>query len=210
MFEGADAIIQGVTDQLYLSIWLPEALGNWRSRYFEKLLTIFPFSQREQPQSVLTIQGVSVTEPPLLEKPINGPVQPADVLEVMRDYQGDDVAYRLESWWDLWQFSGEDWQIMPARVAIWAFGPTFDSGGSLTVSEQEDLRIDFGVDTSFVPDPELVGSGRLIESNIKSLLHLVRQVEEALPIERRVLETESGENFSEKLTQALGGQNFTQ
>lgn len=199
-----------MTDQLYLSIWLPEALGNWRSRYFEKILTMFPFSQREQPQSLLTIQGVSVTEPPLLERPLNGPVQLADVLEAMQDYQGDDVAYRLESWWDLWQFSGEDWQIMPARVAICAFGPTFDAGGSLAVSEQEDLRIDFGVDTAFVPDPELVGSGRLIESNIKSLLHLVRQVEETLPIERRVLETESGENFAEKLTQALGGQNFTQ
>jgi hypothetical protein len=199
-----------VTDQLALSIWLPEALGNWRTRYFEKMLSIFPFSQREQPQSSLTIQGVSVTEPPLLERPINGPVQLADVMEATRDYQGDDIAYRLETWWDLWRYNGEEWEIGPAHATLCAFGPKFDNGGSLSVFEQEDLRIDFGVDTAFLPDASLAGSTRLIHSNIKSLLHLVHQIEEALPLERRVLETESGENFAEKLTQTLGGQNLTQ
>jgi hypothetical protein len=202
--------MEPVTDQLSLSIWLPEALGNWRSRYLEKLLTLFPFSQREQPQSTLTIQGVSVIEPPLLERPINGPLDISEVIDTMRDYQGDDVAYRLESWWDLWRFSGEDWSITPMRVAISAFGPNFDAGGVLSARDQEDFRIDFGVDTTFLPDPALPGSTRLIESNIKSLLHLVQQVEEALPIEKRVLETESGENFSAKLTRMLGGQSLTQ
>lgn len=199
-----------MTDQLALSIWLPEALGNWRTRYFEKMLSIFPFSQREQPQSTLTIQGVNVTEPPLLERPINGPVQLEDVMDATRDYQGDDIAYRLETWWDLWRYNGEEWEIGATRATLCAFGPEFDNGGSLSISEQEDLRIDFGVDTAFLPDPTLAGSTRLIQSNIKSLLHLVHQVEEALPLERRVLETESGENFAEKLTQTLGGQNLTQ
>jgi hypothetical protein len=203
------AIIEGVTDQLSLSIWLPKSLGNWRTRYFEKLLSLIPFSQREQPQSTLSIQGVSVTEPPLLERAITGPVDLSEVSEALKDYQGDDVAYRLESWWDLWQYSGEDWQITPTRIAICAFGPAFDNGGSLEIPQQEDLRIDFGVDTAFLPDPALKGSGRLIESNIKSLLHLVHQAEEALPVEKRVLETESGENFAEKLTQTLGGQTLT-
>ena len=72
------------------------------------------------------------------------------------------------------------------------------------------MRIDFGVDTAFLPDPTLAGSTRLIHSNIKSLLHLVHEIEEALPLERRLLETESGENFAEKLTQTLGGQSLTQ
>jgi hypothetical protein len=199
-----------VTDQLYLSIWLPEALGNWRTRYFEKILSLLPFSQREQGQSTLTVQAVDVTEPPLLERPMNGPFQLSEVVALLRDYEGDDVAYRLESWWDLWVYNGEDWRIAPARIAISAFGPEFDNGGTLETGAQEDLRIDFGVDTAFLPDPSLPGSGKLIESNIKSLLHLVRQVEEALPVEKRVLETESGQNFAEKLTQILGGPMLTQ
>jgi hypothetical protein len=199
-----------VTDQLYLSIWLPDALKNWRTRYFEKLLSIVPFSQREQGQSTLSVQAVSITEPPLLERPMNGPVGLAEVIEILRDFQGDDVSYRLESWWDLWTFRGEDWQISPARIAVAAFGPEFDNGSSLAVSEQEDLRVDFGVDTAFLPDASLPGSGKLIESNIKSLLHLVHEIEDALPVEKRLLETESGENFAGKLTQTLGGQPMKQ
>lgn len=199
-----------MTDQLYLSIWLPDALRNRRTHYFEKLLPIVPFSQREQGQSTLTVQAVSVTEPPLLERPMNGPVGLAEVIEILRDFQGDDVSYRLESWWDLWIYSGDDWQIAPARVAIAAFGPDFDNGGSLAVSEQEDLRVDFGVDTAFLPDAGLPGSGKLIESNIKSLLHVVHEIEDAIPVEKRLLETESGENFAEKLTRNLSGQPLTQ
>lgn len=197
---------QSVSDQLYLSIWLPGTLSNWRTRYFEKMLSLVPFSQREQPQSTLTIQGVSVTEPPLLEKPINGPIELSEVSEALRDYQGDDVAYRLESWWDLWQYSGEDWEIKPVRVALFCFGGEFDNGRSLSISQQEDLRIDFGVDTLFLPDPSLTGSGRLVESNVKSLLKLVHDVEDELPLERRALETESGENFAEKLARLMGGE----
>jgi hypothetical protein len=199
-----------VTDQLYLSIWLPDTLSDWRTRYFDKILSLVPFSRREQPHSTLTIQAVSVTEPPLLEQPMNGPVDRATITPVLNEYTGDDVAYRLESWWDLWQYTGDDWRITPSRIAVSAFGKRFDNGGSLVREEKEDLRVDFGVDSAFLPDPALAGGGRLIESNIKSLLHLVHEIEQALPLEKRVLETESGENFAEKLTRLLGGPNLMQ
>lgn len=202
--------MERMTDQLYLSIWLPPELGSWRARYFQQILSLAPFSQREQGQSTLIVQAVSVTEPPLLERPMNGPFDLADVFDALKDYQGKDVAYRLESWWDLWIYSGHDWRIAPARIAFSTFGEEFDNGGSSDPAQQEDLRIDFGVDTAFLPDPSLEGSGKLIESNIKSLLHLVHEIEEALPIEKRALETESGENFAEKLTRMLGGQPLTQ
>jgi hypothetical protein len=197
---------QSVTDQLYLSIWLPGTLSNWRTRYFEKMLSLVPFSQREQPQSTLIIQGVSATEPALLERPMNGPVPLSEVSEVLRDFQGDDVAYHFESWWDLWKYSGQDWEIKPVRIDLYCFGSEFDNGASLSTSQQEDLRIDFGVDTLFLPDPSLTGSGRLVESNVKSLLKLVHDVEDELPLERRTLETESGENFADKLTRLMGGE----
>ena len=181
-------------------------MANWLTRYFEKVLSLFPFSQREQPQSTLTVQAVSVIEPPLLEKPFNGPVELAQVSEVLKEYQGGDVGYRFETWWDLWQFSGEDWEIKPTRIALMAFGGEFDGGGSSSTAHQEDLRIDFGVDTKFILDPSLAGSAKFTESNIKSLLHFVHQVEEVLPLERRVLETESGENFADKLARTLNPQ----
>lgn len=171
-------------------------------RQFEKLLRLFPFSQREQPQSIISIQAVDMTEPPLLERPVNGPLDIDEILATLADHTGEDVAYRVESWWDLWQYDRE-WALTPARVEIACFGPEFDSGTERDSGNQEDLRIDFGVDTNYLPMPEIPGSAKLIESNIKSLLRLVHELDSTLQVERRRLETESGANFAERLQQVL-------
>jgi hypothetical protein len=196
-----------VTDQLFLSVWLERHARRERVRHFEKALRSFPFSQREQPQSVVSIQAISSAEPPLLERPLNGPLDVDSVLQILGDYQGDDIAYIVETWWDLWQFDN-DWELRPSRVALACFGPEFDNGTERAAVEQEDLRIDFGVDSSFLPRTDAAGGAKLIESNIKSLLRLVHEWERILPVESRKLETESGENFAEglqRLLSAAGG-----
>jgi hypothetical protein len=191
-----------MTDQLFLSIWLGRKGRAERIRQFETLLRSFPFSQREQPQSVLSVLAVDSTEPPLLEGPVNGPVDVDDVMSSLSDYQGDDVAFELESWWDLWIYDG-DWKLGPARVLLSCFGPGFDSGTEEPSEHQEDLRIDFGVDTHYLPDPDIPGGGKLIESNVRSLLRLVHELDSVLDVERRNLQTESGDNFAERLQQVL-------
>ncbi len=187
-----------MTDQLFLSIWLERAARRDRVRHFVKALRLFPFSQRKQPQSSITIQAISTAEPPLLERPLNGPLEIDTVAEALGDYRGDDIAYAVEGWWDLWQFDG-DWSLRPARVVLSCFGPEFDNGTERPVGEQEDLRIDFGVDSHFLPRRDLPGSAKMTESNIKSLLRLVHEVELTLPVHSRRLETESGENFADRL-----------
>lgn len=193
-----------MTDQLSLSIWLTRDRRASRVKHFEKLLRFFPFSQRPQPQSTITVQAVDGTEPPLLERPVNAPFDVSEIVTILSDYTGDDVAYRIESWWDLWQYD-QDWSLRPARVILSCFGPEFDSGSEWSDGGQEDLRIDFGVDSHYLPQPEITGSGKMIESNIKSLLRLVHELDSALPVEKRKLETESGENFADRLQQAIAG-----
>ncbi len=188
-----------------MSLWLAKSLPGSRLRQFEKLLRLFPFSQRPQPQSVVTIQGVDSTEPALLERPVNGPVDPSEVITTFQEYSGDDIAYRLESWWDLWKFDGDDWKLAPVRVELACFGPEFDNGTGKETARQEDLRIDFGVDAYFLPQPEIEGSAKLVESNIKSLLRLVHELDSTLPVAKRMLETESGENFAHRLQGVLTG-----
>lgn len=185
-------------------MWLTRNSRASRVKHFEKLLRLFPFSQRPQPQSTIGVQAIGGTEPPLLERPLNGPVDVSEIVTVLSDYTGDDVAYRLESWWDLWQHD-EDWSLRPARVILCCFGPEFDSGSDYSDTGQEDLRIDFGVDSHYLPQPGITGGGKMIESNIKSLLRLVHELDSALPVERRKLETESGENFADRLQQAITG-----
>ena len=191
-----------VTDQLSLSIWLTRSTRATREKQFEKLLRVFPFSQREQPQSIVSIHAIGLTEPPLLEQPLNGPLDVNQVIPVLGEYSGEDLAYRVESWWDLWQYDS-DWRLRPARVALYCFGPEFDNGTEHQSGEQQDLLIDFGVDSNYLPRPEVPGSARLIESNVKSLLRFVHELDHALPVERRRLETESGENFADRLQQVL-------
>ena len=191
-----------MTDQLFLSIWLTRHARRERVRYFEKMLRLFPFSQREQPQSVVSIRAVSATEPPLLERPVNGPVDMDEITPIFRDYTGDDTAYVLDGWWDLWTYE-TDWKLRPSRVELSCFGPEFDNGTERAEADQEDLRIDFGVDSNFLPQADVPGSAKLIESNIKSLLRLVHEVEQTFPVESRRLETESGENFADRLSRVL-------
>lgn len=197
-----------MTDQLSLSIWLERNSRANRLRHFEKLLRLFPFSQREQPQTTVSIHALSETEPPLLESPMNGPVEVSDVLDTLKEYTGDDIAYSVESWWDLWQYENNDWKLAPARVELCCFGPEFDNGTDRLADEQEDLRIDFGVDSHYLPRPDLLGSGRMTESNIKSMLRLVHELDSTLPVAKRVLETESGENFADRLQQVLSMSRF--
>jgi hypothetical protein len=65
------------------------------------------------------------------------------------------------------------------------------------------LEVEFGIDANFLPQPGLPDSPHMVESNIKSLLKLVHDLDDALPVETRRLWSESGENFAEKLHQAL-------
>jgi hypothetical protein len=190
-----------VTDQLYLSIWLDRGTQARRLKHFETLLRLFPFSQRPQGQTTVSVQAVDSTEPPLLERPMNGPVDVEEVLEILHDYTGDDVAQRVESFWDLWQYIDNDWTLTPTRVALICQGPEFDNNTDDAVADQEQLRIEFGVDINYLPQPDIPGSARLTESNLRSLLRLVHELESTLPVRKRRLETESGENFAERLQQ---------
>jgi len=191
-----------VTERLSLSIWLERNALSQRLRHFETVLRLFPFSQREQGQSTISIEAVSAQEPPLLERPVNGPMDVDEAMRIFADYSGDDVSYKLESWWDLWQFDG-DWALAPAPVALSCFGTEFDNGADIGVTDQEDLRIDFGVDAHFLPAEDIAGGKKLLASNIRSLLRLVHELDSTLPLRKRKLETESAENFADRLQQAL-------
>jgi hypothetical protein len=216
-----------MADQLFLSYWLRNYSDSTMLRNYEKLLRLFPFSRLGQQPSTFKIMAVDVSEPVVAEIPYSPPVPIDDVLAVAKDFQNADACYRLETWWDLWQFTSEqansEWKLAPARVALCCFGPEFNQSPSADTVPLEAprtpviefpnpnddaalgcaLEIEFGIDANFLPQPDLPDSPRMIESNIKSLLKLVHDLDDALPVETRRLWSESGENFAEKLHQAL-------
>jgi hypothetical protein len=188
-----------MADQLYLSYQLRNFDEQAMLRYYEKALRLFPFSLLARQPSTFKVIAVSLNEPPVLEIPYPPPIPVDAILATVKDFQNADACSRLETWWDLWQFVDGDWRLTPARAALNCSGPEFERESG------EDLSIDFGIDAHFLPQPDRPDSVRMIQSNIKSLLKLVHDLDDALPVESRLLWSESGENFAEKLHQALAG-----
>jgi hypothetical protein len=185
-----------MADQLYLSYILQKYSGENMLRHYGKLLGLFPFSRLAKNPSTFKVIPVNGTEPAVLEVPMVAPVSIDQVLTAAKDFENPDSCYRLETWWDLWQFD-KDWTLTPSRAALVCFGPEFER------EEDGHLEIEFGIDAHFLPQPDIPGSLVTIQSNIKSLLKLVHDLDDALPVETRRLWSESGQNFSEKLQQKL-------
>src|ERR1700683_2850112 len=123
---------RAMADQLFLSYWLRNYSDSTMLRNYEKLLRLFPFSRLGQQPSTFKIMAVDVSEPVVAEIPYPPPVPIDDVLAVAKDFQNADACYRLETWWDLWQYTSEqntsekntseqirgEWKLAPARVAL--------------------------------------------------------------------------------------------
>ncbi len=171
-------------------------------RHFGKMLELFPFSPENPGENVLRIQAIASTEPAILEQPFPDPLDPVEVRAAAEDFLHDDAAYSLDAWWGLWVYE-KDWTLRPVRVTLHCFGPKFaDSPYGDDQNTAEHLRIDFGLEARFLPDAELPNSAWYARSNLKGLVQFVHTLEEAVPMERRALWSESGGNLAEKLARA--------
>jgi hypothetical protein len=185
-----------VSDRLYLSCWMRNWNESTMLRHFQKLLELFPFSKLAQRGPEVRVYAIEHVEPAQLEKDFPPGADPRAMLEAAREFTHEDCVCEIDAAWDLWQFDG-DWKLAPAPVMLACFGPVFENEIS------DHLRLDFGLESRYLPDPRIEGSLRMSQSNLKSLVHFVHEVERALPLERRQLWSESGENPAESITKAL-------
>jgi hypothetical protein len=196
-------MMEAMADPLYLSYWLRNFSALSMLRSYGKMLTAFPYSPQNPAHSLLRIEAVSTSEPPLLERPFADPLDPQAVLQCAHEFQHPDCAYVLETWWGLWQFR-KDWELRPARVTLSCYGPEFSDIPLLSSNTPpEHLRIDCGLDSSFLPWPDDPASAYYTRSNLRGLLRLVHQLDEVLSVEQRLLWSESGESFAGKLADAI-------
>ena len=166
-------------------------------RHFGKMLEVFPFSKLDKRGPVLRVYAIEYVEPPILERPFDPGALAADIIAAARDFVQPDCCVEVEAAWDLWQYR-DDWKLRPSGVTLTCFGSAFER------DNDDHLRIDFGLDSKFLPSEDIEGSLRIQQSNLRSLLHLVSEIDNALPVERRLLWSESGANFAEVVEEALG------
>src|SRR5260370_21834459 len=120
-------------------------------RHYETVVKLFPDSRLARQASTFKVIAVDYNEPAVLEVPYPPPVPVEGVLAAAKDFQHADTSYRLETWWDLWQFERE-WELTPSRVALCCFGPEFERESG------EHLEIEVGIDAHFLPQPEIPNS----------------------------------------------------
>jgi hypothetical protein len=183
-------------DRLYLSCWLKGYNGANCLRHFEKMLSVFPFSKLAARGPELRIYAIEHIEPPQIERDFPLGADSRDLIAAAREFMQDDCVAEVDATWDLFQYDG-DWKLAPSGVTLSCFGPKFEN------EIGDHLRIDFGIDGRFLPNPAIEGAIRMGESNLKSLVHLIQEIERVSTLERRQLWSESGESPAEIIMKAL-------
>jgi hypothetical protein len=186
-----------MSDRLYLSCWVRGYSGATMLRHFETLLELFPFSKLARRGALLHVYAVEHSEPALREHDFAPGATPADIVRAAAEFAHADCSVEVDAEWDLWQHREKSWELLPAGVRLIGFGPEFDNENG------DHLRIEFGLDALYLPQEGVAGTLRMSQSNLKSLLHLVNEVERVLPLERRLLWSESGVDFPALLRETL-------
>ena len=173
-------------DHLHLSFWLKSVSALLMPATLNKIVAEFPFSKLRS-DVTLRVHALDFTEPPLLERRY---ADPSEIEEP--EFKHEDTAYQLEAYWELWIWD-RDWSLAPSPVWLDIYGPAFDSPNG------EQVKIDLGPEDLFLPPPDASAGLRPVQSNLQSVLHLMRDLEGVLAVDKRLLWSDSGEDFASKL-----------
>lgn len=184
-----------MADRLYLSYWLRGLSATNLFEPWEKLLRNFPFSE-PQCHATLRVYAFELVEPPVAEAECILPDELERVLQVCREHAEPDYAWEVEATWDLWHWDNT-WSSQPTNVRLLLFGPLFESDWG------EQLRIEFGPDIYFLPPDGPCSTLAPLAKNIRKLLDLSSKLDQVLAVEKRLLWSESEENFAVKLEEML-------
>lgn len=166
-------------------------------RQFSVALRHFPFSV-QLPQAYLRVSAIDPGEPALAELYFELPGQLDELFEEMAKWSASDAAFEVEGFWDLWQETAEGWRLKPSRVHLFLYGPEYPS------DEGESMRVELGLEAAFVPEVIEPKSVAYFQSNIKSLVQLMRDWTDHLAILDRRLDSETEGNLEARLSAVVG------
>jgi hypothetical protein len=218
-----------MADQLYLSMWYPNFRLTSLPAALVGVLQQFALIAKDgQPKSslgrvaVATTYPIDWTESPTYQRIYVNDERAADTPDTedskienavaeATEQLYDDSAYEFEMRWMLWlpnpagtvtKEADTRWHLQPWTVRITGFGPDFDNG---SYDQNGHIRVDFGLDTPWVLDDEVVdiAAAAKIKQNVEKLLAFTLSVEKHCGISSRLLWTESGEPLAEKLIAKL-------
>ena len=217
-----------MADLLYLSVWLRDYNESNMLRYWQRVMEAFPASAIAPGIRSVTIYPFSWAETPVVEQSFGEDSSLEDAVSLASEFLHDDCAYDAEMNWDLWlpddsaassqleedenagneeAILGTGWRRTPVSVSLACEGPQF---GSDAPEDRADIEIRLGLDSPFLPPDEDTGGESDLDfdpdeaelrsrENLQQLVEFVHRLDEILPITKRLLWCESGENLAQKI-----------
>jgi len=216
----------------YASVWIHDFSETSMLSHFEHFLATVPLASGPLGFSHLTIRAVDFAETPLEEFDLRGQtMSPAEIAELAREHQAEDVCYEVSAHWDLRirDLETASWKKKPEKLELSCYGPHYDSG---LAAESGHFMADLGFehlftghaglltpDSTQVAQPQHPDEARFLmwmsqpqnlreyqektRENIEKLMAWMRAVEETLPVQRVRLWSEGEENFEARLDEIL-------
>ncbi len=209
-----------MADRLYLSLWYPNfrleslpAALNCVMAQFARVggqkhvysAAAYPLSWNEAP----VYERLYVVSPQAEDN--DAAFAPNAIAEATEQLH-DDMAYEFELRWPLWSPElplvdegvtlDPIWKQQPSAVRVVGYGPQFDDAG---FEQNGHVRVDFGLDSPFLLEEVALDpiATQRVQQNIEMLLAFTLSIEKHCGISSRLLWTESGEPFAQKLIDRL-------
>jgi len=193
-----------VPDSLYLSLWFPSfGLEDMLPRTLA-VMRQFPFSSAQPGIGYASIHPVSWSEPTILEQRFRPPVPAEQAVLLAADLLHEDYAYLFDAAWDLWVPVDDrrQWSLEPRPAEFLVHGAEFDDGA---YAQKGNIEVDLGLDSPFLQeDVQLTSEAEIrVRANVQKLVEFTSKAEKASGASRRLLWSESEENFAQKLVARL-------
>ena len=221
-----------MANRAYVSAWAQDYSEETRHERLQRLLAGVPFSASWPGFTGLVVRALEPAEPPIREWDLRAQmIGSAEIIELMREPQGADIAYEIRALWDLWIYDLDSgrWQSKPQELQIDCYGLEYDGG----IADREGhFLIDIGFEHLFTGHAGMLGSNPGLKSpaahveearflasmssperlreyhqrtreNIQILLHWLRDAETSVPLERYKMWSEGEENFEVRVDEIL-------
>lgn len=222
-----------MANRAYVSAWAAGFSEATKLEQLQRFLESAPLSESRPGFTDLLVRAVDIAETPVREWDLRArSFSPAEIIELLREHEGADIAFEIGASWDLWAFDVQErrWRQSPERVEIVCYGDDFDEGIS---REQGNFLIDAGFEHRFTGHAGMLGAHanpanarsaqpeeaaflaemrepqRLAEyqektrGNIQKLFRWLRAAESVVPLERYRLWSEGEEDLEARLDEIL-------
>jgi hypothetical protein len=196
-------------DLLYLNLWLQNFEEQNMLAYWRRAIEEFPSSPQAPGVRALAVYPLDWNQTATMEDHFLDGGSAEETVHLAQEFLHPDCAYEARMSWDLWLPKSEDpsdgWERKLQGVSIICLGSQFGRDGA---EESGHMEINFGPEANFLPpeiwdlDPEEkleVMAGRQLLENIDKLLNYARLLEQGLPVARRRLWSESGNDLPNQI-----------